>query len=178
MNILFFIILTLTLFVVQTIILPSVSFFPQCFDLMIMVVLYISMLARRHLALLPIIFIGAVMDSISGVPFFLHIFSYLWIYFIVQLVRQFLFAQSLVFLLAISIVSVAIQQGLIVLSILIQQGSEAVLNLDFGMFIRQVFWGMILIGPGIWLMNISRVNFLAVTRMIKKQVTRKYRGEL
>ncbi len=178
MNIFFFIILTLTLFILQTVILPSFSWFYQCFDLLIIVVLYISLISRRHSVMFAIVFIGALMDSTSGVPFFLHIFSYLWIYLIVQLVKQLLFQRSLVFILIISVVSVVIQQGLVLLSIFIQQGSQAFMDFNFGLLIRQAFWGLLIIGPAVWLVNIGRINWLIASRILKKQMIRKYKGEL
>ena len=178
MNILFFIILILTLFVSQTILFPSFTWFSQCFDLLIIVVLYLSLISRRHLVVLPIMLIGAVMDSTSGVPFFLHIFSYLWIYLIVQLVKQLLFQRSLIFLLIISIVSVATQQVLIILSIFIQRGPVAMLELNYGLMIRQIFWGLVIIGPSVWFVNIARTHWLSLTSELKKQMIRSYRGEL
>lgn len=178
MNILFFTILTLFLFVLQTIILPSFTWFSHCFDLLIIMVLYLSLISKRHIVLLPIMLIGAVMDSTSGVPFFLHIFSYLWIYLIVQMVKQLLFQRSLIFILIISVVSVAIQQGLLMLSVFIQRGTYAVFELNYGLMIRQIFWGLVLIGPGIWLMDIARINWITVTSAIKKQMFQRSKGEL
>jgi rod shape-determining protein MreD len=177
MNILFFILLSFFLFVLQTILLPSFSWFSQCFDLLIILVLYLSLLSGRQAVILPIVLIGAVMDSTSGVPFFLHIFSYLWVYLIVRMVRQFFFQRSLIFILMISIVSVAIQQCLVILSILMQHGVPAVLELNFGLMVRQVFWGLLFIGPGLWLVNVARVNWLAVASAVKKQITQHNRGQ-
>lgn len=178
MNIFFFIILTLFLFILQTVILPTFSWFPQCFDLLIIVILYISLITNRHSVLFAVVFIGAVMDSTSGVPFFLHIFSYLWIYIIVQLVKQLLFQHSLVFILVISVVSVLIQQGLVLLSIFVRQGPDAFIGFNYGLLIRQAFWGLLFIGPSIWLINTARVNWIFTARAVKKQLVRKYRGEL
>lgn len=178
MNIFFFTILILVFFVFQTVILPSFSGFPQCFDLLIIVVLYLSLIAERHAVLLAIIAVGAVMDSTSGVPFFFHIFSYLWIYFIVQIVKQLLFQHSIVFVLIISIVSVLIQHGLLLLSVFVRQGTGAIVAFDFGLLIRQAFWGFVIIPPSIWLINICRLSCVDAAQMFKKQLVRKYKGEL
>ncbi len=178
MNIFFFTFLSLTLFIFQTVILPSFSWFNQCFDLLIILVLYLSLISNRSSILFAIIFIGAVMDSISGVPFFYHILSYLWIYIIVLLVKQLLFQRSLVFILIISIVSVLIQHGLLLLSIFIQQGQNAIIGFDYGLMVRQMFWGLIIIPPCIWFVNVCRQHWNYVAKMMKKEFIRQYKGEL
>ena len=122
MNIFFFISLTLILFVFQTLILPSFSWFSHSFDLLIIEVLYLSLFSKRSSVIIAIILIGALMDSASGVPFFFYIFSYLWIYIVVQLVSQFLFQRSVLFVMVISMVSVMVQQCLLLLTVFIQQG--------------------------------------------------------
>lgn len=178
MNIFFFTILTLFLFIVQTIILPSFSWFSHCFDLLIIVVLCISLISDRHSVLFAIVFIGAIMDSTSGVPFFLYIFSYVWIYIVVQLAKQLLFQRSMVLILILSLVSVLIQQGLILLSIFIQQGTQALLVFNYGLLIRQSFWAVLFIGPGIWLVDTLRIYWIFTVKTVKKQMIRKYKGEL
>ncbi len=120
---------------------------------MIINILLLCFLSTRYPTVLSIILIGMIMDSISGVPFGFHIFSYLWIYLLVYLVRQFLFQKSLIFVLVISIVSVAIQQGLLLFSIAVGSSDQSLLNIDFKMVIHQLFWGVVFIPPGVRFMN-------------------------
>jgi len=150
MNVLFFIIFTLFLIVLQTIVLPSFSWFDQCFDLLIIDILFLSLISSHYSIAAAIILIGFIMDSISGVPFCYHIFSYLWIYIIVFIVKQLFFKQSIIFILIISIVSVLIQQGLLLFSIFVQQGYDAILVFDFRLLTRQAFWGFVFIPPSIF----------------------------
>ena len=130
MTTLFFIILTLFLIVMQTIILPSFSWFAQCFDLLIINVLFLSLISSHFSMIAVIIIIGCIMDSISGVPFCYHILSYSWVYIIVQLVKQFFFKQSIIFILIISVVSVLIQHGLLLFPVFVNQGCKPVLEFD------------------------------------------------
>ena len=174
MNIFFFISLTLILFVLQTLILPSFSWFSNAFDLMIIEVLYLSLFSKRSSVILIIILIGALMDSASGVPFFFYIFSYSWIFIVVQLVSQFLFQRSVLFVMVISMVSVMVQQCLLLLTIFIQQGGAAVTGFDYGILIRQIFWGLILIPSGIWLIHLIRAKGLKRADTIKEQLDKKY----
>ena len=124
MNVLFFIIFTLFLIVLQTIVLPSFPWFAQCFDLLIIDILFLSLISSHYSIIAAIVVIGCIMDSVSGVPFFYHIFSYLWIYIIVQIVKQLLFQRSIMFILIISIVSILIQHVLLLLSVFVNQGSN------------------------------------------------------
>ena len=176
MNAVFFVLFTGVLIILQTIVLPSFDWFSQCFDLMIINVLFLSLVSSHYAMVFAIILIGCIMDSVSGVPFCLHIFSYVWIYIIVYLVKQFLFKQSIIFILIISIVSVVIQQGLYVFSIFINHGSHTIRYIDLGLLIRQVFWGFVFIPLGIWLVTICRQNWVLVTKTMGKQMAQKYRG--
>ncbi len=176
MTTLFFIILTLFLIVMQTIILPSFSWFVQCFDLLIINVLFLSLISSHFSMIAAIIIIGCIMDSISGVPFCFHIFSYLWIYIIVHLVKQFFFKRSIIFILIISIVSVVIQHGLLLFSVFVNQGGKTVLEFDFTLLIRQVFWGLVFIPPGIWLVNVLWQNWVFITKLMRKRMAQKYRS--
>jgi hypothetical protein len=172
MNVIFFIFLTLFLIVIQTVILPSFSFFAQSFDLLIIAVLFLSLISTHYSTIFVIIIIGCIMDSMSGVPFCHHIFSYLWIYIIVFLAKQLLFKQSVIFLLIISMISILIQHGLLLFSVLITRGDHMILNLNLGLMIRQIFWGLVLIPPAIWLVNVFWQNWKFVTKSWQKKIAK------
>ncbi|MCP3874156.1 MAG: hypothetical protein GY699_13485 [Desulfobacteraceae bacterium] len=178
MNALFLILFTLLLIVMQTVIFPSFSWFSQCFDLLIIDVLFLSLISSHYSMVLVIIFIGCVMDSISGVPFCYHIFSYLWIYIIVQIVRQLLFQESIVFVIIISVVSVLIQQGLLIFSIFINQGDNATLNLNVSLLLSQVFWGFIIIPPSIWLVTVCKKNWNLVSNFLMNYLFKNTEGDV
>lgn len=176
MNALFFVIVTVFLIILQTIIFPSFFWFSQCFDLMIMNIIFLSLVYSHYAVILTIILIGGIMDSLSGVAFFHHIFSYLWIYLIVQLVKQFVFKRSYLFILIVSLVSVLIQQGLILFSVFIEQGREGVGQMEVLLMVKQLVWGGVLIPPGVWLINGFRQYWMYFLKMLKKQFAHRYRG--
>ncbi len=176
MNALFFVIVTLSLIIFQTIIFPSFSWFSQCFDLMIMNIIFLSLVYSHYVVILIIILIGCIMDSLSGVAFFHHIFSYLWIYLIVQLFKQFVFKRNFLFILIVSLVSVLIQQGLILFSVFIEQGSEGIGQMEILLMIKQLVWGGTCIPPGVWLLNGFRQYWIYLVKMLKKQFAHRYRG--
>ena len=166
MHIVFFIVLTLFLIIIQTIILPSFSWFDQCFDLLIIEVLFLSFISSHYSMVLAIIIIGCVMDSISGVPFCYHTFSYVWMYIIVQIVKQLFFQRSIIFIFIISIVAIPIQHGFLLFSVFVHQGVDSIGEFNFNLLTRQVFWGVVFIPPGVGLVNalwqnwILKINFL------------------
>lgn len=153
MKFVFFTILTAILIILQSVVLPCFIQFDHFFDLMIIGVLFISLKTTRHVTIVAVMAIGCIMDSISGVPFAFHVFSYLWIYIIVYIFRQLLFDQSMVFVFIISIVSVLIQHVLLLFSILAIKGYDDVMIFDYQLLIRQVFWGFLLIPVSIWVLN-------------------------
>ena len=176
MNFSFFFIVTLTLIICQTVLLPGFSWFPQSFDLLIIVVLYLSLYSARPGVIFCIVIIGAVMDSLSGVPFFLHIFSYLWVYMIVQVLTQFVFQRSVVFMIVVSLLSVSIQQGLILFSIFLSRGQLSIVDLDYSLVAKQILWGVLVIPPGVWVLNLLRQNYVYLIRQFRRNLIRRYRG--
>ncbi|MBA3013063.1 MAG: hypothetical protein KJ658_04305 [Proteobacteria bacterium] len=176
MKFFFLTVLTLFLIIFQSVVLPFFPWYHQCFDLLIMNILFLSLAYSHYAVILTIVGIGAVMDSISGVAFFHHIFSYLWIYLIVQLFKQFVFHRSGVFILIISVVSVLIQQGLILFSVFIEQGKDAILRMDFTVMAWQLFWASLLIPMGVWSINLMNHHWVYLAKRVKRQFAQRYRG--
>lgn len=176
MNLSFGVIITLFLIICQTVILPTFSWFPQCFDLLIMNILFLSLAHSHYGAIIGIVLIGGIMDSISGVPFFHHIFSYLWIYLIVQVFKQFVFQRSILFVILISVIAVVIQQGMVLFSVFLDQGRSMVFQMDFYLMLRQVIWGGLFIPPGVWMINVLRQNFFYGFKQMNRAFDRRYRS--
>lgn len=143
----------LFLVVFQTVLLPcfSGSFF--FFDLTIILIVYISLYSSHYSAVAAVAGIGGIMDSLSGGPFFLYIFSYVWIYLIVQLARQFVFQTSVLFVMAISLLSVAIQQGIFLFSVFARQDYTGIGPMDIDLMLRQVAWGGVMIPLGVGIIS-------------------------
>lgn len=178
MNAVFFIFLTLILVVVQTVILPSFSWFEHGFDLIITDVLFLSLISSHASMIFAIIVIGIIMDSLSGVPFCYHVFSYLWIYSIVYIAKQLLFHGSVVFILIMSLVAVFIQHGLFLYSIFVQEGNSVIWALNFGSLVKQAFWGFLGIPPSIWLINILWKIWIRFVRYLNNQLFKDTEGHI
>ena len=173
MNFSFFAILALFFIIIQTIVLPWFSWFPNCFDLVVIYIIYLSLIYSHYGILAVIVLMGLIMDSISGCAFFYHVFSYVWIYLIVQLFKQFVFQKSFFFILLISMVSVLIQQALIVFSIFIIQGR--VFQTDFSLLFNQVIGAFIVIPPSLWLITLFRTQWHTAGQALKKNFIQRYR---
>jgi rod shape-determining protein MreD len=150
MDAIFISVLTVCLIIFQSVIFPSFSFFHQSFDILLIVVLLISISSVHNSMIVPVIIIGWIMDSISGVIFFLNIFSYLFIYMLIALIKRIIFKQSFFFIIIISFLAVIIQNCIIIFSVFVTQGTEAVLALNYALIIKQALWGMFFIPPAVF----------------------------
>ena len=165
MKALFFIILSFVLIILQSVVLPGFSWFNQSFDLLIIDILFLSIIASRNTVIFAVIVIGCIMDCISGVPFFFHIFVYLWIYIMVSIVRLLFFDQSALFILIISLLSVVIQQVVLFFSVFINQGGIHLLKFEFDLLIKQTFWGFVFIPLSIWVIDGIWVKWNVMTKL-------------
>ena len=48
------------------------------------------------------------------------------------------------------------------------------MGFDYGILIRQVFWGLVIIPSGIWMINVIRAKGLKRADTIKEQLDKKY----
>ncbi len=171
-NFLFFFLAAIALILCQTVLLPGNALFDQGVDLLFIVVLQISLNVSHFTAVAGIVLLGAMMDSISGGPFFIHTFSYLWVYIIVQLSRQFVFHRSALFVIAVSTAAVGIQQMLTLFSIFASQGEPDLLNIDYSLLVQQLFFGAIYIPVGVWGLNMMRQVYTNLVRKSRRSVVR------
>lgn len=173
MNFVFFVILALFFIILQTIVLPSFPWFSSCFDIGVINIIFLSLAYTHYGVLAAVVFMGLIMDSISGCAFFYHSFSYVWIYLIIQTFKQFVFQQSVFFILVISLVSILIQQTLIGFSIFIIQGGVS--RADVSLMFNQIVSAFFIIPPGLWLLHFSRGQWLNAGRVIKRNFIQRYR---
>jgi rod shape-determining protein MreD len=156
--------------VFQTVLLPSFSGTFYFFDLTIILIVYISLYSSHYSAVAAIAGIGGIMDSLSGGPFFLYTFSYVWIFLIVQLARQFVFHSSILFVMVISFLSVAIQQGIFLFSVFARQDYTGVEPMDIALILRQVAWGGVLVPLGVGMISTGNRRWQAlVQRMVRNR---------
>lgn len=176
MNFIFFFFFTLFLVIIQTVIIPDFSWFPYCFDLMIINVLYLVLFSQRCWVPFCLIIIGSIMDSLSGSPFFLHTTAYLCIYLIVFFLRRLVFQRSAIFVFIVSLASACIYQGLVMFSVFLLQGHKAIATTDYRLCIGQVIWAAVGIPFGVWFMETVHQKFSHAVKQSCQHMARKYRG--
>lgn len=175
-NFIFFFFATLGLIVFQTVVLPDFFWFPHCFDLMIINVLYLSLFSPRYWVPFWLVVIGSIMDSLSGAPFFLHTASYLCIYLIVFFLRRLVFQRSAIFVFFVSLVSACIYQGLVMFSVFLLQDQNTNASTDYRLCIGQIIWASVGIPIGVWFMEALHQNFSHAVKQSRRHMARKYRG--
>ena len=175
MNLLFFSAVTLGLVLIQTIVLPSFFWFPYTFDLLIVLVLYLSLAFSHYSIIFTIFLIGMIMDSLSSVPFFFHIFSYFWIYLSVQLLKQVVFQRSALFMLTVSLLAVMVQQVLILFTVFLNHGDQGLMAVNYSQMAWQLVLGGLCITPGIWVLSALRQNAAYMMRQLLRELARRYR---
>lgn len=176
MDLIFFFFFTLFLVIIQTVVIPGFAWFSHCFDLMIINVLYLSLFSPRYWVPFCLMIIGSIMDSLSGGPFFLHTTAYLCIYLIIFFLRRLVFQRSAIFVFIVSLVSACIYQGLVLFSIFLLHGYNAIGATDYRLCIGQVIWAAVGIPMGVWFLKILHQNYSQVVHKSCRHMARKYRG--
>ena len=171
MNVFFFVGTALGLMIVQTVVVPMFQGFQNgCFDLTLILVLHLSLIHTHYAAVIGLAVLGIFMDSLSGAPFFVYTFSYIWVYILVKLFRRFVFQKSIIFLIVVSMAGVLIQQGLVLFSVLVNPGEGGRLGqIDLAGMVQQVMLGGLLIPPGAWCLHVMQCNWVRWAKQMKRR---------
>jgi rod shape-determining protein MreD len=107
-----YIVSSLCLITCQTTLIPRLGFVGHFFDLLLPWVIYLAAFRPVHETLPFVVFMGALMDNLSGGPFGLYLTSYVWLFIMVRLAATLLRAENVMVLVLIIIAAVASQNGL------------------------------------------------------------------
>lgn len=137
---------SLSLVICQTTLLPRLGFAGHFFDLLLPWVIYLAAFRPVNETLFFVLFMGALMDNLSGGPFGLYLISYVWLFIAVRLAAAVVRAENPMVLVLIMVSAVAFQNTLFVMTL----GISGAGVLSSGDVIRvvseQVGWVMLL-GP-------------------------------
>jgi len=137
---------SLCLVICQTTLLPRLGFAGHFFDLLLPWVIYLAAFRPVHETLFFVLFMGALMDNLSGGPFGLYLISYVWLFIGVRLAAAVVRAENPMVLVLIIVAAVAFQNALFVATL----GISGAGVLSSGDVIRviseQVGW-VLLAGP-------------------------------
>jgi rod shape-determining protein MreD len=169
MNYLFYILVGLTLIVVQTSILFRLPFGNQFFDLPVTLVIYLGMLRPPRESLPLILLMGVLMDHLSGAPFLLYTSTYVWVYFLVLALGSVLQVRLRFRLGVIVVAAVTLENAIFVLASHLTANGAYFPALQLGRFVLRLLWALLL-GP-VCIMLIGRLHEWwdhVVTERIKK----------
>lgn len=141
----FYVLLSLSLIVLQTSILPSFMLFYHCFDLLLIIVLFFSLMFSHFVLIAPVALIGWCMDTLSGAPLGLYSISYIWIFILVQFLKRFVHRGNIIFLPCISAFSVVIENFFLFFSFFIRYGRDGFSAKDLLVAGEQSLWAFFLI---------------------------------
>jgi rod shape-determining protein MreD len=105
----FYIATSLFLLTCQTSLIPRLAFIGHFFDLMLPLVVYLAGFRPLHESLPFVLFLGVLMDSLSGGPFGLFLTSYVWLFIAVRWAATLIRLDNPILLVLVLIAGVAFQ---------------------------------------------------------------------
>jgi len=137
---------SLCLVICQTTLLPRLGFAGHFFDLLLPWVIYLAAFRPAQETLFFVLFMGALMDNLSGGPFGLYLICYVWLFIAVRLAASVVRAENPMVMALIIVTAVAFQNALFIMTLGISgagvQSSSDVIRVVS----EQVGWVMLL-GP-------------------------------
>ncbi|MBU4317662.1 MAG: hypothetical protein KKF30_10345 [Proteobacteria bacterium] len=116
MTLLFHMTICVAFVIIQTTLLPSLFHFTLSFDLFLPMVIYMGLFRSVRESVIPLLFQGIVMDSLSGAPLGIYTSCYLWLFAVVYWFKGFLHIRNHFFLAVMVCISVVVQHVLLVLA--------------------------------------------------------------
>jgi rod shape-determining protein MreD len=146
MSYFFYIASGVALLICQTTLVPRLPFVTHSFDLLLPWVIYIAAFRPVHETLPFVVFMGVLVDSLSGGPFGLYLTSYLWLFIAVRLTATVIRAENPLLLVFIIITAVAGQNALF-FAVLGMGSDDAYALADVVRVISEQIGWVLLIGP-------------------------------
>ncbi len=156
MKVSFLVFLSFFLVILQTTILPEFSFFGHLFDLIIINILYVSLFFSHPAVIFIVIFIGVVMDSISGSPFGFYVSAYIWMYIMVKALKQYVFPTSFFIMPIVAVLALLIEHFFLIVTVFILHGKKSVMVLNYSLMAEQLVWAFFVIPVAIRLIFSSQ----------------------
>jgi len=141
-----YIVSSLCLVTLQTALIPRLGFVGHFFDLLLPWVIYLAAFRPVHEALPFVVFMGALMDNLSGGPFGLYLTSYVWLYIAVRLAATVVRAENAMVLVLIIIAAVVFQNTFFFMAINMSLGGGHTTGEVIRVVSEQIGW-VLLTGP-------------------------------
>jgi hypothetical protein len=143
MTILFYTLVSLTLVVIKTTLIPGMFFFEKFYDLLIPIIIYLSLFLSLRQGVPIVLFCGLIMDSLCGGPMGLYLTTYIWLYMSIRWLGQFLQAGNLL-LFAVAVAGGVAFETIVLLSYMLLLAPDAIIPIDTAKTIfMQLVWAFI-----------------------------------
>ena len=143
MTILFYILASLSLVLVQTTLIPALPMFDKFYDLLIPIIIYLSLFRSLSEGIPVIFFFGIIMDSLCGGPGGLYLATYIWLYAGIRWLSRFLHTGNIV----LSAVAVAVGvafECLVLMGYMVILAPGAIIPADAAKTVLlQIIWALI-----------------------------------
>ncbi len=159
MTVLFYPILSLVLVILQTTLVPELRFSTNCFDLLIVNVLYVSLFTSNGFLVVYMVVLGWIMDSLSGAPFGFYISCYVWIYAFVQILRHVIHAGNFIFIPVISVIAIFMEHGFLMFILLVKQEGWSFSSMDLFSMGKQAMVGVFIIPFSLWFVHRCKIGW-------------------
>lgn len=138
----FYICVCLCLVILQTAVLPHIALLDSLYDLIIAFIIYLGLYRPLRDGLMLALFLGFIMDNLSGGPFGMYLTTYCWLLIGVKWITTIIQVGNRV-LLAVVVAAGVLIENAIFLSIFAMQGDNSTLPAGaLRTVIVQVIWAM------------------------------------
>ncbi len=115
MTYVFYICICIFLVIVRTTVFPMFPALVGCYDLLIPVVIYMGFFRTNRESIPVLLFIGLVMDGLSGVTFGFYLSTYIWLYLIVVWLKQLFLVKNILLLSFATVLGVLMENSMLIL---------------------------------------------------------------
>lgn len=102
--------------ILQTVIIPYIPFLGRFYDLLIPLIIYLGLFRPVRESIPFVLFLGFIMDNLSGSPFGLYLTTYFWLFVGVRLVTQLFQVGNRVLIACLVVAGVLIQNLIFILT--------------------------------------------------------------
>ena len=134
--------------IVQTSIMPLVPLFDRFYDLVCIVVIYLSLFRPVRESLPVILFYGLFMDNLFGGPFGLYLTTYLWLFICIRWLMTFLQLHSYLLLTLVVVFGILLENLIFIGTIAVLKSSPGVPADSVRVIGGQVAWA-VFTGPSL-----------------------------
>jgi rod shape-determining protein MreD len=139
----FYLIVCFGVVVLQTTILIDEQSVSGIYDLLIPLVISLGISRPLREGVVLVVFLGVIMDALSGGPAGIYLTVYIWLYIGVRYLKQFLHMSNILLLSLVVIMAVGFENLVLLGAIAAQASFKRVLPVALNISMLQIFWALV-----------------------------------